>query len=130
MAIPEPWAARALWRNACCGNTDRLVVPATQDSTGRDVTGSNSVVDDLRIAFSALASRQAPITGPELDQLKGRVCAVVDELKGAGTLPERIIVAVRGIATESGIRWSDVQMFERVIGWCIERYYDSPHLLD
>ena len=56
--------------------------------------------------------------------LRGRVCAAVDEMRATGSLPERVIVVVKGMATDSGLRWSDGEMFERLVGWCVERYYE------
>jgi hypothetical protein len=74
--------------------------------------------------------------GPRLDDsLRDEVCAVVDELKGAGWPPERVIVAVKRIADDAGLRPSrnvlsatgdlspDDALLVRMVQWCIERNY-------
>jgi hypothetical protein len=76
--------------------------------------------------------------GPRTDsdgRLHSEVCAVVDELKAAGWPPERVIVAVKRIADEAGIRptkavlvrtaelANDDAMLVQMVSWCIERYY-------
>jgi hypothetical protein len=83
----------------------------------------STAVGDLRAAFTVLAAKNYPLGHSDLDMLRGRVCAAVDEMKDRGALPERVIVVVKGLATDSGLRWSDVEMFERLVGWCVERYY-------
>lgn len=67
--------------------------------------------------------------------LHDEVCAVVDELKAAGWPPERVLVAVKQIADEAGLRPSaavlsasrpltdrDTKLVQ-IVQWCIERYY-------
>lgn len=69
------------------------------------------------------------------DALRNEVCAVVDHLKAAGWPPERVIVAVKRIADDAGLRPSravlsatgdlspDDALLVRMTQWCIERYY-------
>ena len=71
----------------------------------------------------------------DAEALHDEVCAVVDELKGANWPPERIIVAVKRIADDAGLRPSrnvlyasgelslDDALLVQMIRWCIERYY-------
>jgi len=68
--------------------------------------------------------------------LYGEVCAVVDHLKAAGWPPERVIVAVKRIADDAGLRPSRAvlaaqgalspsdALIVRMVEWCIQRYYE------
>jgi hypothetical protein len=47
-------------------------------------------------------------------------------MKAGGVLPERIIVAVKGVATHAGIQWADNRLFVQLIAWCVDRYYEKP----
>jgi len=74
------------------------------------------------------------VDGARLSELREQVCAVVDDLKGAGWLPERVIVAVKQVAHDAGLSpsrgvlsvapltESDAVIVE-MVGWCIQRYY-------
>ena len=67
--------------------------------------------------------------------LQQQVCAVVEDFKAAGWQPERVIIAVKQIAADAGLKASPrvlsaaTPLTERdaVIGdlvrWCIEHYY-------
>jgi hypothetical protein len=70
------------------------------------------------------------------DQLSSlAVCAVVDELKNAGWTPERVIVGVKQIAEDAGLRptrsilSATAPLTERdvaivhMVRWCVEQYY-------
>jgi hypothetical protein len=85
-----------------------------------------------------IATLRLPLTPSAKDGLRGAVCTYVDELKALGWLPERVIVAVKQLAREAGLKssaWkvltstpntaSDNLLVE-VVGWCIERYYFRP----
>jgi hypothetical protein len=63
------------------------------------------------------------------------VCDFVDDRKAAGWPPERIIVAVKQIALEAGLRPSTTvikrdatlttvdNFLVEMVGWCIHRYF-------
>src|SRR5690349_10108954 len=95
------------------------------------VTGPASTVTQpsalgaLRATFAMLAQKPAPIGDIELLALQRRVCAVVDEMKGAGALPERVVVTVRRLATDSGVHWRDNKLFDQLVNWCVDHYYRS-----
>jgi hypothetical protein len=103
---------------------DRVAIPRTQNGTVYDIPAVATLRADL--------SR-----GPRLDNeaLHDEVCAVVDQLKAAGWPPERVIVAVKRIGDDAGLRPSravlnakgrmtpDDALIVRMIQWCIERYY-------
>src|SRR4051795_1252727 len=68
-------------------------------------------------------------------ELRQHVCAVVDELKAADWPPERVIIAVKQVADDVGLRSSrsvlsasaplteqDVAIVH-MVRWCIEQYY-------
>lgn len=71
--------------------------------------------------------------------LQARVRAYVGEAKERGVPPERVIVAVKRMAHEAGLRPSarvvltmphtplnaKDQLLAELVGWCIERYYAS-----
>ena len=68
-------------------------------------------------------------------ELRRRVCAVVDELKAAGWQPERVIIAVKQVAEDAGLRptksilSATAPLTERdiavvhIVRWCIEQYF-------
>lgn len=69
--------------------------------------------------------------------LQERVCAVVDDLRALGWPPERVIVAVKQVAEDAGVRGSRNvlrvsggltgadQILQNIVRWCIEHYYRS-----
>ena len=71
------------------------------------------------------------------DALREQLCAVVDDLKAAGWLPERVIIAVKQIAEDAGLRpsrallHSGAVLGERdttimsIIRWSIEHYFEG-----
>jgi hypothetical protein len=86
-----------------------------------------------------IVARTRPGTAPKIgqDALREHLCAAVDELKAAGWMPERVIIAVKQIAEDAGLRPSrallhnGVALSERdmtimaIVRWCIERYYHN-----
>src|SRR5690349_12520594 len=90
----------------------------------------------VRLREGLTAFRQGQEAGPALDRdLKDRVCTVVDDLRTLGWPPERVIVAVKQIAEDAGIKASrDVlmlsglptpndDMLQKLVRWCIGHYY-------
>ncbi len=89
---------------------------------------------------AAVAAYPALTDEAHMKAFQERVCAVVDELKGAGWPPERVIVAVKQVANDAGLHSSrsvlsaSAPLTERdvalvhMVRWCIERYYgvDGP----
>ena len=86
------------------------------------------------------AHRRGLHTGMKESVLRGEVRAVVDDLRALGWPAERIIIAVKEIAAEAGLRPSphftkvsasltdQDDLLARIVSWCIERYYqDAPH---
>jgi hypothetical protein len=76
-----------------------------------------------------------PTVGP--DTLRAQLSAAVDELKVAGWMPERVIIAVKQIAEDAGLRPSrallhngaalterDITMMA-IVRWSIEHYYHN-----
>jgi hypothetical protein len=69
------------------------------------------------------------------EEMHQRVCAMVDELKAAGWPPERVIVAVKQVADDAGLRPSRGVLSAKnalteqdtavvyMVRWCIEQYY-------
>jgi hypothetical protein len=96
----------------------------SHEPTSRFVTDS-SALGDLRAVFTALAPRSNHLAASDVAMLQGRVCAAVDEMKAEGALPERIIVAVKRVATDSGVQWADNRLFVQLIAWCVDRYYEK-----
>jgi hypothetical protein len=83
----------------------------------------SSAVADLRAALSLLAPEAADSPTAALAVLRARVCAVVDEMKLAGVPPEGIVVAVKTLASDNGIRRTNKRLFEQLVSWSVERYY-------
>jgi hypothetical protein len=131
----------ALFRNACAGR-DGLACPRCSrvasvfpNDAAEEVSQIQRAMQDTP-AVVALRDDIARGLRPSLHSaLYEKVCAVVDELKAAGWPPERVIVAVKRIADEAGVRPSknvlsrgaditdDDALIVQMVKWCIERYY-------
>lgn len=69
--------------------------------------------------------------------LRAQVAAVVDELRALGWPAERIVIAVKEVATDAGLRPSphfpnvstaptnQDDLLARIVSWCITRYYND-----
>jgi hypothetical protein len=80
-------------------------------------------------------TRTKPLDATRREQLRQRVYVAVDDLKGMGWTPERVIIAVKSIATEVGFRPSPHfsranqplvngdALLASIVRWTIERYY-------
>jgi hypothetical protein len=86
----------------------------------------STTVGGLRATFTMLAEKKTHITDTELLALQRRVSAAVDEMKAAGALPERVIIAIKGLASDTGVQWSDNELFSQLATWCVDRYYAEP----
>jgi sulfur carrier protein ThiS len=85
-----------------------------------------------------LADVQFPLTEPIEREIQQQVCQYADKLKALGLPPERVIVAVKRVANEAGVRSTarvvpstiildgKDKLLVDIVGWCIERYYDRP----
>lgn len=71
-------------------------------------------------------------------ELRNAVCDHVRELKRRGYPPERVLIAVKGLLAEAGVRKTGAladqgsatlarenEIVERVVAWCIEEYFPS-----
>lgn len=69
-------------------------------------------------------------------ELREAVCAHVRDLKERGYPPERVLIEVKGLLAEAGIRKTgpladrgsaalgpETEIVERVVEWCIEEYF-------
>ena len=84
----------------------------------------------------ALLERGRRVGVSESD-LRKDVCAVVDDLRSLEWPPERVIIAIKQIARETGLRPSRAfttvseplesgdELLARVVRWCIEQYYQD-----
>lgn len=79
----------------------------------------------LRAAFANLTPRSTNLSNADVDLLRGRVCAAVDEMKASGVLPERIVVAVKTVASNAGSPWRNNPLYEELVRWCVERYFGA-----
>jgi len=82
----------------------------------------------LRGFLSVIGNRSEPLAGTEADDLRQRVYDAVDELKTAGALPERILVALRNLASDAEIPWQGSPVFDQIVAWTVDRYYRPPGL--
>ena len=95
----------------------------------------------LRDALLSLRASHPTITDAALHTtLRELVYTVVDEMKAADWPPERVIVAIKLIVNDAGLRASygvlasDADLSEvdavllNLFGWCLERYF-GPELL-
>jgi hypothetical protein len=90
----------------------------------------------LRDYLAAIATHPSLTEHGLTEELHQRVRAMVDELRVAGWPPERVIVAVKQVAEDAGLRPSrgvlsatvplnaqDAALV-KMVRWCIEQYYD------
>jgi len=101
---------------------------------------SRPSVTALRDSLAAVAAARVSTADAERDaRLREKVRAAVADLKAAGWSPERVVIAMKQVARDAGLNPSrNLMTFEartptgrdavivNVIGWCIERYYESP----
>jgi len=87
---------------------------------------------DVRLSFKALAENGAGFTDADALLLRRRICAAVDDLKAMGWPIERIIVRMKELAWEVGLRLGhNVHQVDRhpalaqAVKWCVERYYED-----
>jgi hypothetical protein len=73
-------------------------------------------------AFSSLTIALRPA---EEEALREAVCNYVAAAKKAGMTPEQIIVVMRNAAQSSspGVLPS---LMQRVVDWCLEKYFEAP----
>lgn len=93
---------------------------------------TNGEAEELR---RQLANVQFPVSAAMRDDLRQRVAQYVGRLKELGFAPERVIVVVKLIAREAGLRpshqvalvhshmTSGDELLVELVGWCIEEYY-------
>ena len=84
-----------------------------------------------------VANQPSLVDGVQQEQLRERVCAVVDELRDAGWPPERVIVAIKQIASDAGLHPSRTilsatspldagdSVLVQMVRWCIGRYFSA-----
>ena len=94
--------------------------------------GPASLADDLHLRLSGITF---PLTTRVESDIRERLGAYVDQLKELNLPPERIIVAVKRLANDAGIRSTSRRVATRasldgadkllvdMVGWCIERVY-------
>jgi len=83
---------------------------------------------DVVALRSALASLPPTAYGADqqsLGSLHERLCAVVDLLKAEGLPPERVLLAIKGIAYEAKMGASAAILVERMVTWCLEQYFKA-----
>jgi hypothetical protein len=84
---------------------------------------SQTALESLRATFAAIAQNASALSPQETEVVRRRVLDVVDELKAAGALPERIIVAIKKLAADVGIAWTGSALLEQIVNWSVERFY-------
>lgn len=95
------------------------------------ISVSSSSAHDLK---SALASLPVAMDDTSAAELRERVCSFVDEMKRLDLPPERILVALKKIAHDAGLRGERITsagvdmtpgdaVLRQLVRWCIEHYY-------
>jgi hypothetical protein len=91
---------------------------------------------------ASLVEISFPLTAPVEREIQRQVYDYADELKRLGQPPERVIVAVKRVANEAGVRSTSRivpspallegkdKLLVDMVGWCIERYYYRPSHVD
>lgn len=90
----------------------------------------------LRNSLHALAASWPSILdAKQRDSIRTQVCALVDELRSLGFPPERVIIAVKALGEEAGLRPARMvswrggpltvqdELLTEMVGWCIEQYF-------
>jgi hypothetical protein len=85
-----------------------------------------SPTDELRDIFARFADRVYDLTPAEERELETHVCAVVDNMKAGGATPERTLIAIKRLAADAGVQWTEHRLFGQIINWCVRRYYRAP----
>jgi hypothetical protein len=87
---------------------------------------------DVRLSFKSLAQNAKSFSAADEQLLKQRIFAAVDELKALGWPIERIIVRIKELAWEVGVRLGhNVSQVDRhpvlakAVLWCVERFYED-----
>jgi hypothetical protein len=118
-----------------------LAAPSSRVNTRADaeppmpssVVGAPLATSERLILAVVRAAREARTTTPEL---RDAVCDYVSELKERGYPPERVLVVVKALVAEAGIRKGrmpavaasldpETEIIERVVAWCIEDYFPA-----
>jgi hypothetical protein len=84
---------------------------------------SESPTDALRAALSAVRSAKYHLSAERTNDLRNKVCAVVDELKASGVTPEQVLLVVKRIAADAEIGLAGVPVVDRMVAWCLEQYF-------
>ena len=99
-------------------------------------------VVQLRASLSTLVSSLEHGRGARIpdDEIRAQVCAVVDDLRSLGWQPERVIIAMKELASDAGLRPSrrfmsvrqelerSDELLANIVRWTIERYYHEAPL--
>jgi len=79
--------------------------------------------DGVRSAFDSVAERAYITSRADQDALRGSVCQLVHDRKGAGVSVEALIIELRGIADRAGAGGFGARALEDAVRWCISEYY-------
>jgi hypothetical protein len=86
----------------------------------------------VRESFKTLAHQPPSSEAVEEALFRQRICAAVDELKTMGWPIERIIVRVKELAAEAGVRLGSSPRgrethpaIANAVLWCVDRYYEK-----
>jgi hypothetical protein len=91
----------------------------------------------LREGLSELTTGTAKPGAAFNHDLRDQVCVVVEELRALGWPPERVIIAVKQVAVDMGLKTSrnvlvasgqptpNDEIVQRLVRWCIEQYYGT-----
>lgn len=90
----------------------------------RFVTAS-AAGEAFRAALAVVRPRAAGLTDRDLTLLRERLCAAVEEMRLAGISRDQAVVVVKGVATDSGLHWTSIELIERLASWCAEHYAAS-----
>ena len=94
----------------------------------------------------ALADRVAavdfPLSESAESEIRTRVWAYAEALRAVGLPPERVVVALKRVASAGGVNATSRltsmpadldgrdKLLTDMVNWCIERYYDRPEAAD
>src|SRR4051812_5837436 len=84
----------------------------------------------VRASFKELVVKRSTFTDADSLRLRDRICAAVDELKSQCWPIERIIIRMKDLAWEVGLRIGNTAnqadrhpALAQAVLWCVERYY-------
>src|SRR5438874_707340 len=90
----------------------------------------SQIGNNVRLSFKALASQPDRFTNADAELLRRRIELAVDDLKSMGWPIEKVVVRIKELASEVGLRLGSNPhqadrhpVLARAVLWSVQRYY-------